>query len=76
MPNPMTGAGYAPKIMPKVNIKAKPKPTATKHPMRDYGYTQTHYGSTFDKKQQAFLKKMQEMNQAPIDALKKRMGGK
>jgi hypothetical protein len=60
MPNPMTGAGYG---------KAeKPKPTPTpikkavKHPMRDYGYTKTHYGSTFDKRQQAFLKQLQKMN--------------
>jgi hypothetical protein len=68
----MTGAGYGPKrqIMPPVKIKAKPKPEKG---MRDYGYTSVPKGSEFDRKQQAFFKQMQKMNQAPIDALKNRM---
>lgn len=67
----MTGAGYGPKkqIMPPVKIKAKPKPEKG---TRDYGYTSVPKGSEFDRKQQAFFKQMQKMNQAPIDALRKR----
>lgn len=55
----MTGAGYAPKVMPKVSIKAKPKPVSSDE-------------AEYNKKRQAFLKKMAEMNQKPIDDLRKR----
>lgn len=40
----------------------KPPPTQKKKKMVDYGYTQVPQGDPFDKRQKAFLKKMQEMN--------------
>ena len=54
----MTGAGYAPKVMPKVSIKAKPKVNPDV--------------AEYEAKRKAFLKKMAEMNQKPIDDLRKR----
>lgn len=51
-----------PKPMPPVGGKKPiPKPPK-KRKMVDYGYTQVPEGDPFDKRQKAFLKKLQEMN--------------
>lgn len=59
MPNPMTGAGYGDK-KPKPSPKPNPKPTPKKKVK--LGNVTTYKGSLYEKRQQAFLKKMQEMN--------------
>jgi len=56
MPNPMTGAGYG-----KPTPKPTPKPSAKRKMIR-LGAVTTYEGSLYEKRQRAFLKKMQEMN--------------
>jgi hypothetical protein len=78
MPNPMTGAGYGnDKPKPKSPFSpAKPTDTSKLGFSKDYGKTDpskgkkkikmgnvtTYEGSLYQKRQEAFLKKMQEMN--------------